>query len=180
MIDSTDDNLMLEIQKGNQAACQTLVEQHLPALRRFAVRLLGNTSEAEDALQETFLRVWTRANQWQPGRSKLTTWLHRIMHNICIDYLRKKGPWVEEPLTEHHRAPQNLEQEQDVSSQTHRVFKAMQMLPERQRTAIILCYYQGFSNQETAEILGVSVSALESLLARGRRTLREQLLGEAV
>lgn len=169
---------MLEIQRGNQDACQTLIERHLPALRRFAVRLLGNTTEAEDALQETFIRVWSRANQWQPGRSKLTTWLHRIMHNICIDHIRKRSPVVEVGLTEDHCSPQNLEQDQDLASQTNRVITAMQRLPERQRTAIILCYYQGFSNKETADILGITVSALESLMARGRRTLRTQLLGE--
>ena len=130
-------------------------------------------------MQETFLRAWNHAEQWQSGRAKLSTWLHSIAYHLCIDNHRKNklitisldDELENNDTFEIPAAPDNLLKEE----LSYQVEKALQVLPERQRTAIALCYYQGMSNIEAAEILNVSVSALESLLARGRRTLKIQL-----
>ncbi len=174
--ESTDEELMLKIQKGDQKACEELVDQHLRSLTRFATRLLGSMPAAEDAIQETFLRVWSNAHQWQPGKAKVSTWLHTIAHNICIDYLRKDKAPLQETLSEDQNPGKQLDN--DAYATSKQVIKALETLPESQRTGIVLCYYQGLSNKDAAQVIGVSVPALESLLARGRRSLKKALLPE--
>jgi RNA polymerase sigma-70 factor (ECF subfamily) len=168
---------MMLIQQGNRLACQELVNAHLPALSRFATRLLGNVSEAEDAVQDTFLKVWTHAYRWQPGKAKVTTWLHKVAHNTCIDRMRKARAATQTELSDDLPSPDSgLDDQLSWSSQAQKVFACLSLLPEQQRTAVVLCHYQGFSNKEAAEILDVSVDALESLLARGRRKLKQLLV----
>lgn len=168
---------MMLIQKGNRLACQELVNAHLPALSRFATRLLGNVSEAEDAVQDTFLKVWINAYQWQPGKAKVTTWLHKVAHNTCIDYMRKVRAATHTELSDDlPSADSGLADHVSWNNQAQKVFACLSLLPEQQRTAVVLCHYQGFSNKEAAEILNISVEALESLLARGRRRLKQLLV----
>lgn len=168
---------MMLIQQGNRLACQELVVTHLPALSRFTTRLLGNVSEAEDAVQDTFLKVWTNAHQWQPGKARVTTWLHRIAHNTCVDRMRKARAAIHTGISDAlPSAEAGLSDQLSFNHQAQRVFDSLSLLPEQQRTAIVLCHYQGFSNKEAADILGISVDALESLLARGRRKLKQLLL----
>lgn len=183
----TDDaELMLKIQQCDEGAFQELLNRHLAPLNRFAVRMLGNSHDAEDLVQETFLRVWKSAHQWQPGHGKLTTWLHSITHHLCIDFHRRdrarpdqtrpdRAPLTTEihPQLESADRPEEHAAHDNVSSA---VSAALTHLPERQKSAIILCHYQGFSNKAAAEVIGVSVDALESLMARGKRTLRKLLI----
>lgn len=176
--ESTDAELMLKIQKGDRKACEELVNQHLLPLSRFAMRVLGSISEAEDATQETFLKVWSNAYRWIPGKAKVSTWLHTIAHNICIDYLRKNKSQLQESLSDDHNPGNRLDDDMHATATAGKVFNAMSKLPESQRTAIVLCYYQGFSNREAAQVTGVSVQALESLLARGRQALKKTLRPE--
>ena len=171
----TDEMLMKDIQAGNQQAFQYLVNQNLASLHGFAQRMLGNHSDAEDVVQETFLRVWNKAHTWKSGKAKLSTWLHRITHNLCIDWQRK-------PKLQTTTLEQDVEQDTEHSIESlqreetaRAVERALQKLPERQRGAIVLCYYQGMSNRDAAQVLNVSVAALESLLARGRRSLKSLL-----
>jgi RNA polymerase sigma-70 factor (ECF subfamily) len=176
----SDEALMLLIQTQDEPAFATLVDRHLTALHAFARRMLGNTNDAEDMVQEAFLRVWRHAARWKPGPAKLSTWLHRIIHNLCIDLRRRnhQGETVDIDTEEIQDAiatgitPEECLQEEQLSQA---VEQALQILPERQRSAILLCYYQGLSNLQAAEVLNVSVAALESLMARGRRTLRQKL-----
>ena len=174
MSESTDEELMLKIQQGDQRACEALVDQHLMPLTRFAVRMLGSRSRAEDATQETFLKVWTNAHQWQSGKAKVSTWLHTIAHNVCIDHIRKDKSLYQESLSKDHNTDSQPDDEpHEMSDQ---IFSALNVLAESQRTAIVLCYYQGLSNKDAAHVIGVSVPALESLLARGRRALKKVLM----
>ncbi|MFK7865275.1 MAG: sigma-70 family RNA polymerase sigma factor [Pseudohongiellaceae bacterium] len=170
----TEEELMKAICSGNQTAYQTVVKQHLPSISHYAFRLLGNSKDTEDIAQETFLKLWTNATSWNPKKAKLSTWLHRITHNLCIDYLRKHGRLQtqanfdeadEEKLIEPHIKDTEREKLQTLSL-------ALNQLPENQRSAIMLCTMQNFSNQEAADIMSVSVKALESTLARARRSLR--------
>lgn len=178
----TDEELMLAVSKGDQSAYQTLVSQHLNAISHYAFRLLGNRKDTEDICQEVFLKLWTNASKWQPEKAKLTTWLHRITHNLCIDYLRKHGrthtsDTLDIDAAEHLlETPQSDEQNESIAiDEKQRLNHAISLLPETQRSALMLCHYAGFSNKEAAAIMNVSVKALESSIARARRSLRTQL-----
>ncbi len=160
---------------GDESAYQLLLEKHLPSLSSYVLRMMANTAEADDIIQETFIRLWTRGNKFNPGTARLTTWLHNIAHNLCIDYFRKQyrfaGHFSEQEVSETPGPEENLSHQGLVKN----IQEAMMSLPERQRSAIIMCHYQGLSNRDAAVILDVSVDALESLMARGRKKLRKLL-----
>jgi RNA polymerase sigma-70 factor (ECF subfamily) len=170
-----DEALMLLVAQGDHAACRQLAERHLGRIFAFANRTLGDRALAEDVAQEVFARLWVHAKRWEPGPARVSTWLHRIALNLCLDLKAKRREEtlddVPEPID---TAKDAVTQLQDRDLQLH-VQAAMQTLPETQRAAITLCYFDGFRNLEAAEILGVSVEALESLLARARRGLRDRL-----
>ncbi|HCI87646.1 MAG TPA: RNA polymerase sigma-70 factor, partial [Gammaproteobacteria bacterium] len=141
----TDEELMLAVSKGDQSAYQTLVSQHLNAISHYAFRLLGNRKDTEDICQEVFLKLWTNASKWQPEKAKLTTWLHRITHNLCIDYLRKHGrthtsDTLDIGAAEHLlETPQSDEQNESIAiDEKQRVNHAISLLPETQRSALML------------------------------------------
>ena len=164
---------------GDQAACAALVDRHLTRVLALAARLLGDRAAAEDVAQEAFLRVWRHAGSWRAGEARFATWLHRVTVNLCQDRRRRRR---EAPL-ETAADPPSPEPGPEAALQRRavaaRVEAALAALPERQRTALVLCHYQELSNAEAAQLLGVTVEALESLLARGRRRLREILAGDA-
>lgn len=180
MEDEADEVLMLRVGAGDGDACRMLVDRHLGPLVAFSRRILGSQADAEDVAQEVFLRVWTKAKDWRPTGAKLTTWLHSVALNLCRDRLRRRPTT---PLDDLVAEPPDPRPDVTVTllagQRARRIEAALQALPERQRTAIVLCHHQGLSNTEAAALLGVGVEALESLLARGRRTLRQQLRPEA-
>lgn len=139
-------------------------------------RMLGSKAAAEDASQETFLRLWKHAASWKPQGAKFETWLYRVAMNVCLDQLRKTKREVPEDAAPERADPADR-QDQALFAAERRfaIDEALAQLPDRQRLAITLCHYQELTNIEAAEIMGVSVDALESLLARGRRALKESL-----
>ncbi len=167
--------LMRRTANGDPAAFRALADAHLTKIMNFAYRLLHDRSDAEDVAQETFLRLWKDAARFEP-RARVTTWLHRIAHNLCIDRLRGRREQPSETLDEERTSlePGGLLDRKQVARE---VEKALAELPERQRAAVTLVHYQGLGNIEAAEVLDIGVEALESLLARGRRSLREKLAG---
>jgi RNA polymerase sigma-70 factor (ECF subfamily) len=172
-----DAELMVRVAGGHYPAYQVLVSRHVDRVFGLAQRIIGERAEAEDIVQEAFLRVWLQASRWQPEKARFTTWLFRIVANLCIDHLRKhRGETLE--LTEEieDTAPRAdvvaCVERQQIGA---RVAAEVLRLPLRQRTALALCYYEGCSNQEAAEILGVGPGAVESLLVRARRTLQKRL-----
>ena len=175
----TDEALMARIADGDRAAAGELMNRRLPRIIGLATRMLNDAAAAEDVAQETFIRVWKAAANWQPGRAQVSTWMSRIAINLCHDRRRKHRESLPETLPD--RPDPGLGQEgQLVRAETeNRIAEAMVQLPERQRQAMELVHFQELSNIDAADILSVSVDALESLLARGRRTLRSILIGEA-
>jgi RNA polymerase sigma-70 factor (ECF subfamily) len=173
-----DEELVRRVGVGDKRAAAELMRRHLPKMVGLARRMLGNHAEAEDVAQDVFLRVWKHANAWRPGQAKFETWMHRVAMNLCLDRLRRSGRQGEEvsPETPDKRA--SATRALDDRQRRERVRDALQRLPERQRAALVLCYYQERSNIEAAEILGVSVDALESLLSRARRSLKSALSAE--
>jgi RNA polymerase sigma-70 factor (ECF subfamily) len=169
-----DEELMLRVGRGDRDACRLLVERHLGRVVAFAARVLGSPSEAEDVAQEAFARVWTSAGSWRPA-ARFTTWLHRVTLNLCLDRLgrRREAPLEDapEPTDPRPSAGDRMEE----AEVTRAVGREIAALPERQRIALALCHYQGLKNDEAAEVMEITVEALESLLARARRTLRDRL-----
>ena len=159
--------------KGDAAAFRALADAHLAKITNFAYRVLNNRTDAEDVAQETFLRLWKDAARYEP-KARVTTWLHRIAHNLCIDRLRARREQPSDDLEEERSSnePGGLLDRKRLATD---VGKALAELPDRQRTAITLVHYQGLTNIEAASVLDVGVDALESLLARGRRSLRDKL-----
>jgi RNA polymerase sigma-70 factor (ECF subfamily) len=176
--DDPDAGLLARVGRGEEQAARELVARKLPRLLALAVRLLGRRGEAEEVAQEAFVRAWKQAGRWQPGPARFDTWLHRVALNLCYDRLRGRHDetGLEEGQDVPDPAPQP-EQQLDASQRSARVATALAALPVRQREALVLQYYQELSNTEAAEVMGISVEALESLLARARRTLRARLAG---
>jgi RNA polymerase sigma-70 factor (ECF subfamily) len=174
MIDP-DTDLVARAGSGDRTAAQALMARHLPKMLTVARRMLGNQAEAEDAVQDAFLKLWTHAARWQPGRALFETWLYRVVLNKCYDRLRRKPIAKLDEATEVADPAPAADQLLHGFAVAKEIEAALADLPERQRAAIVLCHYQECGNIEAAEILGISVEALESLLARGRRTLRAKL-----
>jgi RNA polymerase sigma-70 factor (ECF subfamily) len=170
-----DEDLVLRVGRGDQAAVQALVARKLPRMLALARRMLGDAVEAEDVAQEVFFRVWRQAPTWRPGAARFDTWMHRVALNLCYDRLRRRREDVMADPPERpdpDGAPDRGLEAADVGVQ---VSAALDKLPQRQKEAIVLCHYQELSNIEAAALMGVSVEALESLLSRGRRSLRAAL-----
>jgi len=172
LVADDDDALMLQVGQGDPAAYRVLAERYLTGIVRYATRMLGNQAEAEDVAQETFLRLWRDAGRYEARGHKPSTWLYRIAHNLCVDRLRVRRPQA--PIDEETASDRTSAPLADKELSQH-VAAALATLPERQRAAIALVHYEDKSLEEAGAVLGCAASAVESLLARGRRSLREQL-----
>jgi len=174
----TDDDLVAAMARGDSAALGELLNRYGGRIAALARRMLGPGGDADEIVQETFLRLWSRAAIWQPGRAKLTTWLHRVAVNLAIDRLRRKGPAGPDQAPE-TADPDPLPDARLASRDASILIdRALAALAPRQRLAITLCHYSEFSNIEAADIMGISVDAMESLLARGRRRLKHMLMAD--
>jgi RNA polymerase sigma factor (sigma-70 family) len=173
--DDPDGDLVRRVGEGDPHAVEALVARKLPRMTALAQRVLGDRAEAEDVVQEVFLRVWKSAAAWRPGAARFDTWMHRVAYNLCTDRLRKRR---EVPLPETWDAPDPqplADAEISAEQQSDAVGRALGSLAPRQREAIVLTYYQELPNREAAALMGIGVDALESLLARGRRALKARL-----
>lgn len=172
----SDESLMARIRQGSHAAFAILVRRHSKMFYAAAYRMCGNVQESEDIVQDAFLKLWDRPQAWDPGKgTKFTTWFYRVVTNLAIDHQRREKRSVDPAVLEivPDRVPTAeavlLQSEQDVLLEA-----AIGTLPERQKAALNLCVYEGLSNREAAEILGIGIKALESLLMRAKAGLREQ------
>lgn len=170
-----DKELLDRLATGDEGAFRLLVARHIDRAYAIALRIVGSAADAEDVVQDTMLKVWTHRGRWQHGRAKFSTWLYRVVSNRCIDLRRK-------PRTENvDVVPEIADSKPDASSEIERaevndlLEAAMQRLPEQQRIAVILSYHENMSNGEIAEVMDNTIAAVESLLKRGRQTLRELL-----
>lgn len=179
MRDGSDDDLMRRAGRGDREAFARLMSRHLSRSVALATRVAGSRSDAEEIVQEAFLRTWLKAPNWHdesaPGGARFSTWFTRVVVNLCIDRRRRAPLAPLEAAGEVISAePSGFDTVSRGETQTQ-VLAAMGTLPDRQRAALTLCHWDGMTNIEAAEVLGISVGALESLLVRARRTLRTAL-----
>ena len=176
--DESDATLMARIAAGDRRAFDVFARRHVSKCLAAAQRVLGNLSDAEDVVQDVLLRVWDHATTWRGTEARATTWLYRIVVNLCLDRARRKpfAP-LEDAGDPHDPSPDALARLERAETK-RRVGEAIGRLPERQRAALVLSYFDGLSNAEAAQVLGVSVSGLEALLVRARRALRGRLADE--
>lgn len=187
LLSTADDNeLLVQVSQGNRAAFAEVLKRYLPLCVSIARRVLHDHSEAEDIAQETMLKLWRNnksianvsAVTVEAARAKLRPWLARVAYNAAIDRLRQRRPMETfDDVPEIPVAARQVETLEHDDLKT-RVEKSLSALPERQRSALTLFQYQGFSQSEIADTMAISVEAVESLLARARRALRNDLQQE--
>lgn len=166
---------MARVQRRDQEAFTRLLDRHLLGLQKFLMRMTGNAADADEVSQEAFLRIWSHAGRWQGDRVKFTTWLYRIGRNLAIDRHRKNRKTTDDDVTMIIDESPDASDTIDIDQRQRILRGAVAQLPERQRTALLLCHFDGMSNQDAAVVLEVTVEALESLLSRARRTLKTTL-----
>ena len=171
-----DAALMAAIANGNRRAFATLAERHGLRFRALSFRLLRDTMAAEDVVQDCFIKLWQRPDSYDPARAKFTSWFHRIVVNRSLDMLRKTRP--DQLADSYDKESDDIGAEERMAAdQTMAdIRSAILTLPEKQQTAITMCYLDDMSNKETAEALDMNLKALESLLHRARKQLKETLL----
>jgi len=137
--------------------------------------MLGDQYAAEDIVQTVFMKTWQMLPAWRKGEAKLITWMRRVATNMCLDYLRKHKPVYTDQVPD--IASETSSQEFRLGEQEDRqhILSLMDKLPERQRAALTLSYYQELSLKEGSEIMELGVSAYESLLRRARMSLKHHL-----
>ncbi|MBA4287020.1 MAG: RNA polymerase sigma-70 factor [Xanthomonadaceae bacterium] len=163
---------------GDQVAYGRIVSRNIDAITRVAERMLGSRAEAEDVAQDVLLRGWRQTANWRAGEARFSTWLHRVALSRCTDRLRARRETSLDDSAEFVDRSPPLDARLQQQSVALRVRAALATLAERQRAAVVLCHFEEMTNIEAAAALEISIEALESLLARGRRALRAALLPE--
>jgi RNA polymerase sigma-70 factor (ECF subfamily) len=171
-----DHELLARIQEGSHHAFAALVERHTDRFYRLAYRYVQSREAAEDIVQDAFLKLWEDPMKWQPDRNtKFTTWFYRVVVNLCLDWQKKKRPGSlddEIALVDEQEAVDAAM----IRAQDQRILeKEIAALPQRQRTALNLCFGEGLSNQEAADVMGMNLKALQSLIMRAKTTLKERM-----
>ena len=172
-----DEALLIAFANGDAQAAQALTTRLLPRVLAQATRMLAIQAEAEDVAQEAMLRLWKIAPEWRTGEAKVTTWLYRVTANLCTDRLRQRRGTsldaIDEPVDPSPSAGDVMQQ----SARHDALQSALMELPERQRQAVVLRHIEELPNPEIAQMMEISVEAVESLTSRGKRALAQILKG---
>lgn len=173
-----DTVLLNRAAQGDKVAFGELVNTHLSLCLSVAQRVLNNQSDAQDVAQDVFLKLWQVSDKLEVSEKGLKPWLARVAFNRAIDKKRTQKVSLDIDEVADIGEPARQHGTIEDSDRKARVNKALMQLPERQRLALWLFHYQGFSQHEVAEAMSASVDAVEALLARARRALRTDLEDE--
>lgn len=176
----SDDALLVLYANGDGRAAQELTSRLAPRCLGVAMRVLGNRAEAEDVTQEAMMRLWRMAPNWKPGQAQLSTWLYRVTMNLCIDLKRRqRGGYVDlDAVPEPEDTARSAAEQIQDDARHDALQSALMQLPERQRQAVVLRHIEELANPEIAGIMDISVEAVESLTARGKRALAAVLVNK--
>ena len=176
----SDETLLVLYANGDPEAARLLTVRLAPRVLGYATRLLADRAEAEDVTQEAMVRLWRVAPDWRTGEAQVSTWVYRVVTNLCTDLrrarVRRPGVGLDdapEVASGHQSAVASMIEADRMAA----LSSALGQLPERQRQAVVLRHIEGLSNPEIAVILGLGVEAVESLTARGKRALAAILAG---
>ncbi len=176
----SDDALVALFANGDNQAARILTARLAPRSFSLALRVLGDGDAAEDVAQEAMMRLWRMAPDWRPGQAQVSTWLYRVTLNLCLDAKRRdkrsaavRLDDVPDPPDPGKGAPERMQD----GVRAEALQAALMTLPERQRQAVVLRHIEDLSNPEIAGIMDISVEAVESLTARGKRALAAALAG---
>ncbi|WP_171209740.1 MULTISPECIES: RNA polymerase sigma factor [unclassified Ruegeria] len=173
----SDAQLLSRFADGDARAARTLTDRLGPRSYSVAMRILGNRAEAEDVTQEAMMRLWQIAPDWVAGQAQVSTWLYRVTLNLCVDLRRRRRPTTLEDAPEPEDGAASVAEQMLDMARRDALQQALDQLPERQRQAVVLRHIEELSNPEIAEIMDISVEAVESLTARGKRSLTAILAG---
>lgn len=173
-----DAALLARYAAGDGTAARLLSARLSPRAYAHAYRVLGDGAEAEDVTQEAMLRLWKQAPTWDAGRAQAATWVYRVVANLCMDRLRGRRTETLDEIDAPADPGPGIETRLQDSARHDALQAALLRLPERQRQAVILRHIEGMANPEIAEILDLSVEAVESLTARGKRALTADLAAQ--
>lgn len=175
---ASDEVLLVLYGNGDRGAARALALRFTPLALRVAARMLGDRAEAEDVAQEAMLRLWRVAPEWRQGEARVSTWLYRVVANLCTDRLRRRrGVGLDEIAEPEDGTPGVVERMIDTD-RASALQDALDALPERQRQAVVLRHLEGLTNPEIAAVMQIGVEAVESLTARGKRALAALLAGQ--
>jgi RNA polymerase sigma factor (sigma-70 family) len=174
-----DDALLRLYANGDSRAAAELTARLAPRVFGVAMRVMNSHAEAEDVTQEAMLRLWKMAPDWQPGTAQISTWLYRVAMNLCIDRKRRaRGGYVDlDAVPEPPDPGRSAAEQMQEGARQDALQAALMQLPERQRQAVVLRHLEELSNPEIAAIMDITVEAVESLTARGKRALARALAG---
>jgi RNA polymerase sigma-70 factor (ECF subfamily) len=175
MTDTADQELIRAVAAGDAVAFAELYDRHAARVLGLLVRWLGDRGEAEDALQETFWHVWRRAARYDPGRAPPAVWLLLIGRSRALDRLRRRRPEAAAAEGADADDPAAALVEEESSRQ---VREALALLPEEQRSAILLAFYGGLTHEQVARRQAIPLGTVKTRIRLGMKRLR-QLLGGA-
>lgn len=174
----TDEDLMIRVKRGEVLAFRLLSTRHVGRAHAIALRITHNREDAEEAVQDALTKVWQHATRYDDGRSAFSTWFYSILSRSALDRLRRR-PRPAEDIDDHAEALADASESGEAAWLRHgeakRVRHAVAALPPQQKLAVVLCYYQDFTQPEAAHIMDMNLKALEGLLFRARKTLKASL-----
>lgn len=172
LTEEDDDALMVRVAARDPQALRLLADRHATLPWRIANRMLADPAEAEDVAQEALLRLWQQGEKWQAGQSGVAAWLTRVATNLCLDRLRRRRFVGDDAVPERADDAPLADSAIEADEVRAAVAACIEALPDRQRSAIVLTYYEESANRDAAEYLSMQLKAFESLLFRARAALR--------